>query len=305
MNTTCEAYLLLCVCLLAGGCKEQPVSTQTGTAAPQMEVQQEPLQPLPVVAPQDRKVVALGAALFSETRLSSDGTVACASCHDLAKGGQDGRRVSLGVGGLLGEVNAPSVLNSGLNFVQFWDGRAASLEDQAGAPLTNPREMKSTWANVLSFLRTDPEYDQRFRLAFGTQADEASVRSALASFERSLITRNSRFDRWLGGEKTLTPNEVAGYERFKGVGCIACHQGANVGGNMFQRFGVMGEILRRPRTHPSGGLRSLQRHSPGVRSFRVPRAELAERRAHRALLSRRLRGYAGERRWHDGQVSTG
>lgn len=243
MNTTCEAYLLLCVCLLAGGCKEQPVSTQTGTAAPQMEVQQEPLQPLPVVAPQDRKVVALGAALFSETRLSSDGTVACASCHDLAKGGQDGRRVSLGVGGLLGEVNAPSVLNSGLNFVQFWDGRAASLEDQAGAPLTNPREMKSTWANVLSFLRTDPEYDQRFRLAFGTQADEASVRSALASFERSLITRNSRFDRWLGGEKTLTPNEVAGYERFKGVGCIACHQGANVGGNMFQRFGVMGEYF--------------------------------------------------------------
>jgi cytochrome c peroxidase len=141
-------------------------------------------------------------------------------------------------------VNAPSVFNSGFNFVQFWDGRAATLEEQIGGPLTSPNEMGSDWPRVLAFLGGNAEYVKRFRVAFPDGVSEGNVRAAVASFERTLNTPNARFDLWLRGDKqALSEVEKAGYERFKAVGCVACHQGGNVGGNMFQRFGVMGEYF--------------------------------------------------------------
>ncbi len=230
--------------LLASACKEPASLEERHESTPQAQLQEEPLQALPPAPREDANRVALGRQLFAERRLSADGTVACVSCHILGQAGQDGRKVSLGVHQRAGSVNAPSVLNAGFNFVQFWDGRAATLEDQVSGPLTNPAEMGGDWARTLGFLKTDASYSAAFARAFGDGVTETNIRSAFAAYERTLVTPDSRFDRWLRGEKgALSPDELAGYERFKSVGCVACHQGANVGGNMFQRFGVMGEYF--------------------------------------------------------------
>lgn len=204
----------------------------------------EPLQALPPAPDLPVNVVRLGERLYHDPRLSGDGKVSCASCHVIAEGGDDGKKASVGIGGQLGSINAPTVLNSGLNFAQFWDGRAETLEAQAGGPIENPKEMGGSWDKALAMLKRDASYQEEFSKAFPGGITEANVRTAIATFERTLLTPGSRFDRWLGGEKdALSAEEREGYELFKGVGCIACHQGQNVGGNMFQRFGVIGDYF--------------------------------------------------------------
>jgi cytochrome c peroxidase len=224
--------------------KRAPARTAEETT-PVVEFHDEPIQPLPKAPPQDPRIVRLGEKLYHDKRLSSDKTVACASCHVIAEGGDDNRKTSIGIQGLAGGINAPTVLNAGLNFVQFWDGRAATLEDQAGGPVENPIEMGNTIAQLLVTLKGDPEYARDFGAAFPDGVTEANFRKAVATFERTLMTPNSRFDRWLSGDASAaTASELAGYELFKRVGCIACHQGENAGGNMFQRFGVMGDYFK-------------------------------------------------------------
>jgi len=240
-----ELLSLVVGALFLGSCTESASAPPHRERVAELSVQQEPLQPLPRAAPQDSRRVTLGADLFSDRRLSIDGTVACASCHVLTKAGQDGRRTSSGVHDAPGSVNALTVFNSGFNFVQFWDGRATTLEEQVGGPLTNPNEMGSDWPRTLAFLKNDPDYRSRFGSLFPDGLSEANVRSAISSFERSLTTPDSRFDLWLRGEQhALTALEISGYERFKAVGCVACHQGSNVGGNMFQRLGIMGDYFQ-------------------------------------------------------------
>lgn len=208
-------------------------------------VNREPLGALPEVPALDARRVALGKRLFDDAALSSDGKVSCATCHDLARGGDDGKARSPGVNGKLGGVNAPTVFNASLNFVQFWDGRAASLEEQVGGPITNPLEMAMTWPRVLAVLKANPSYTAEFGAAFPDGVTEPNVRTAIADFERTLVTTGSRFDRFLSGDQTaLDAQARTGYETFKSVGCIACHQGSNVGGNMFQRFGVLGDYFK-------------------------------------------------------------
>lgn len=243
--TRVRAAAALVSLLVLTACREQSEPLHHRSVGAQLALQQEPLQPLPAAPRQDPALIALGEKLFFEPRLSADGTVACSTCHVFSKGGQDGRRAPLGIRGLLGPTNTPSVFNSGFNFVQFWDGHALTLEDQMGAPLTNPNEMANDWKSVLAFLERDSQYAAAFRAAFPDGLTERNVRAAVASFERTLVTPNARFDSWLRGQKdALTDIERAGYERFKAVGCVACHQGSNVGGNMFQRFGVMGEYFQ-------------------------------------------------------------
>jgi len=151
--------------------------------------------------------------------------------------------VSRGVGGALGSINAPTVLNAGFNFRQFWDGRAATLEEQAGGPVENPVEMGSSWAQVIGKLQADPDLKGAFQQAFGGPPSPERVKQALAEYERSLVTP-SRFDRWLGGDKgALSEDEAAGYRLFKHHGCIACHQGVNLGGGSYQRFGIMDDYF--------------------------------------------------------------
>jgi cytochrome c peroxidase len=190
----------------------------------------------------------------------------------LGKGGVDAKPLSLGVSGKLGLVNAPTVYNSSLNFVQFWDGRAATLEEQVGGPITNPIEMGSSWSKVLAALAKDPSYVADFAALPGG-VTEANVRRAIADFERTLLTRGSAYDRFLAGdEKALSSEARAGYEMFKSVGCIACHQGRNVGGNMFQRFGVLGDYFK-DRGHVSDadyGRYNVTHNESDRYVFRVP-----------------------------------
>lgn len=199
-----------------------------------------PIEPLRDPRPEDPARVALGERLFHDPGLSGDGSVSCASCHDLAQGGDDGRRVSIGIDGQLGQRNAPTVLNSGLNVRQFWDGRAATLEEQAGEPIENPVEMGSDWDTVLAHLERDATYVAAFREAFGAPPSREGVRRAIAAFERTLVTTGAPFDRYLLGDPSAVNEAVVrGYETFRRMGCITCHQGENVGGNMMQPLGRM------------------------------------------------------------------
>lgn len=200
-----------------------------------------PLQPISGLNPER---VALGGKLFHDKRLSADLSLACVSCHDLAQGGADGRQFSAGVGNALGSINAPTVFNSGYSFAQFWDGRAATLEEQAAGPIQNPVEMAATWPQVLARLEQDGDIKAAFKRIYRDGLTAANVLDAIAAFERSLVTVNSRFDRYLRGEiEILTALEMDGYRRFREYGCTSCHQGALVGGNMYQKFGVLGDYF--------------------------------------------------------------
>ncbi len=199
-----------------------------------------PIVPIPALDDLDPKTVALGERLFHDPQLSRDGTISCASCHDIATGGDDGLRLSVGIGGKVGDRNAPTVLNTRFNSRQFWDGRATSLEAQVDGPIEHPKEMGSSWENVIATLAADPGYTQAFLDTFGTPPDVEHVREALAVFERSLITPNGPFDRYLAGDEDAIDDKAKrGYEVFVQTGCVACHQGVNVGGNMLQSLGRM------------------------------------------------------------------
>lgn len=202
----------------------------------------QPLPALPPDLPADK--LALGGRLFFERRLSADDSIACASCHDLEHGGADRRRFSVGVRGAVGVVNAPTVFNAALAFAQFWDGRAATLEEQAAGPVHNPLEMASNWQQVVGKLGQDASYVAAFAKVYPRQAISGErIVDAIAAYERSLLTE-SRFDRFLRGDAgALSGLEQSGYKRFQDFGCVSCHQGALLGGNMFQRFGVMADYF--------------------------------------------------------------
>lgn len=222
--------------------RSAPAPVPAASSHASLAATHEPLLPLPSPPPLDPRKVELGRLIFADPRMSHDDTLSCASCHNLQNGGVDSQPRSRGIGGQLGNINAPTVFNSSLNFRQFWDGRARTLEDQAAGPVHNPVEMGSSWPEVVAKLKADPDYRARFDEIYGG-VEPAAIQNAIATFERSLLTP-SRFDRYLRGDHdALTADEIAGYELFKRYGCTACHQGANIGGNMFQKFGVMGDYF--------------------------------------------------------------
>ncbi|KMT57562.1 cytochrome B6 [Pseudomonas fildesensis] len=205
----------------------------------------EPLKPLPPEPALDRATVELGRQLFNEKRLSVNGSLSCASCHQLATGGADNKPFSLGFDGKPVRVNTPTVFNASLNFKQFWDGRATTLEAQIEQVVISPAEMGSDWKTVIDNLAAMPQYQAAFTQVYPDGVTAANVKNALATYERTLLTPNSRFDQYLlGNTEILTLEEKYGYQRFKEYGCIACHQGVNIGGNMFQKFGVMGDYFK-------------------------------------------------------------
>jgi cytochrome c peroxidase len=196
--------------------------------------------PIPLSLSLDSRKVELGGQLFNDPKLSGDGSVACAHCHDLATGGVDRMLHSRGIGGQEGGINAPTVYNSGFNFRQFWDGRAGTLEDQIDGPLQNPIEMGSTWPHAIAAISENQQYGSAFKTIYRDGIQQQNIKDAIATFERSLITPNSRFDRFLRGDQTaLNRQEQAGFELFKQIGCTSCHQGMNIGSNMYQKLGVM------------------------------------------------------------------
>jgi cytochrome c peroxidase len=179
--------------------------------------------------------VELGNRLFEDRRLSGDGTVSRASCHGLDKGGTDQSAVSTGIRNQTGGINDPSVFNSSYNVRQFWDGRAQDLYEQAGGPVENPIEMGARFSDVIARLGEVEDYRQRFAQVYGAEGiSKRTITDAIAEFEKSLVTVDSPFDKYLRGDDgAITPEQKQGYALFKSVGCSTCHFGPAVGGRTF------------------------------------------------------------------------
>lgn len=217
------------------------LETSFQAEATELQTGQKPIEPL-IILDLDRDKIALGKKLFHDPRLSTNNT-SCASCHNLATGGTDHLAVSISADGQKLDFNAPTVFNSGLNFKQFWNGRAATLEEQIEEPINNYREMASSWSKIISYLENNQEYVQDFRTIYSDAIQVSNIKDAIATFERSLITP-SRFDQFLAGKtQAITSKEKRGYELFQSYGCIACHQGINIGGNMFQALGIVNDYF--------------------------------------------------------------
>jgi cytochrome c peroxidase len=203
----------------------------------------EPITTIPSQIDYNLDKALLGRTLFSDRILSLDRSVSCASCHDLASGGSDHEPLSAGVRGQHGLMNAPTVFNAVFNFRQSWNGRDPGLREQADGPIHNPVEMRMTTVEVERRLNADARYRRDFSRIYGKDIVAYNdVLDAIAEFEKSLVTPDSRFDRYLRGELNLTDEEKKGYQTFKELGCITCHNGVNVGGNSFQKVGVLNQF---------------------------------------------------------------
>jgi len=198
------------------------------------------ITPIPTKISIDFNKAKLGEKLFNETRLSKNNTISCATCHILEEGGDDNLAVSIGINNQEGTRNSPTVLNARFNSNQFWDGRAKDLKDQAKGPIHNPIEMGSNFQEVISKLNKDKNYKLQFNALYSDGITGDNITDAIAEFEKTLITPNSRFDKYLNGvQDALSKEEIEGYQLFKEYGCISCHNGINIGGNLMQKIGVI------------------------------------------------------------------
>ena len=237
------------------------VIAATASAAPQPQTpslpaaaDQEPITPVPLPPAADPLKLALGERLFADPRLSHDGQLTCSSCHDLHSNGADGKRQRVAGDGSILPFNTLTVFNAALSFRLNWEGNFRTLEAQAESSLENTANLATNANEVLKKLDADPEVVRRFTRAYGHRPDRTSLLDAIATYERSLVTPGSRFDRWLEGDTgALSEEEQNGYRLFKSLGCVSCHQGVNVGGNLFERHGIFHplaspkpEILRVP-----------------------------------------------------------
>jgi len=204
-----------------------------------MALRDEPIQPIPPLPDLDARKLALGRRLFHDASLSADGDTSCARCHPLDQGGTDGRPLALGGDGNTQLFNTPTVFNASLHFRHFWDGRAETLAEQIDE--ARETELKLGWPELLARVRADEGYRTEFAALYEGGIDREAFTDALVTFERSLLTPDSPFDLYLRGQReVITPEQLAGYALFKRRGCISCHQGVAVGGNLFQRFGLRG-----------------------------------------------------------------
>jgi cytochrome c peroxidase len=208
----------------------------------------EPVQPVPKKIKYDREKAELGKLLFHDPILSKDNRTSCSYCHDLYnKCGTDHRPVAKGCHDKRGKVNTPTVLNAVFNFRFFWDGRAKSLKEQIYGPIQNPKEMNMKLEEVVKRIEKHPVYSRKFRKIYNTNKITFDmIADAIAEFEKALITPDSKFDRFLRGETKLSEKEMEGYKLFKKLGCITCHNGVNLGGNSFQKVGVVKEYPWKP-----------------------------------------------------------
>ncbi|MDJ0897962.1 MAG: cytochrome-c peroxidase [Xenococcus sp. MO_188.B8] len=205
----------------------------------------EPILPIPINLELDEAKVQLGNQLFHDPKLSSNDTISCATCHLLDKGGTDRIPTSVGMLGSNTGVNSPTVYNSGFLFRYFWDGRAKSLEEQIEGPISAAKEMGGLgWSEIIEKLNDSPEYVKAFKKLYNQEINQDNIKDAIATFERSLYTPNAQFDYYLKGNKNAISQQAKeGYSLFKSYGCITCHQGMLVGGNMFQSLGLFGDYF--------------------------------------------------------------
>ena len=279
----CLALLLVITATVAAA----PESQISGLQAP---ADQEPITAVPLPPAADPLKLALGERLFVDSRLSHDGGLTCASCHDMHSNGADGKSKRVARDGSILPFNIPTIFNAALSFRLNWEGNFRTLEAQTESSLENTANLATNAKEVLKKLDADPEMVRQFTKAYGHPADRASLLDAIATYEQSLLTPGSRFDRWLGGDTAaLSAEEQHGYGLFKSLGCISCHQGVNVGGNLFQRHGIFHplasptpEILRVP------SLRNVATTPPYFHDGSAPTLGEAVRRMGTAQLDRTL-----------------
>lgn len=193
--------------------------------------------PEPALSKRDLDIAKLGMQIFLDPNLSSNNRVSCESCHHIFDNGAEKRRVSLGVQGL-GARNSPTVFNVAQNSRFFWDGRASSLATQMDGPVHNPLEMNTNWQKITHYVASVPAYKEQFDAHFAGTINEATIKESLSAFMEALDTPDAPFDRFLKGDKTaISQTAQNGWQKFKMLGCVACHQGTNIGGNLFQKFG--------------------------------------------------------------------
>ena len=245
---------------------------------------EEPIAPLIAIKGLSASKVSLGQSLFNDVRLSKDNSISCASCHILSKHGADNQARSIGINGSIGTIKTPTVYNSAFNFVQFWDGRSRTLKQQVSGPIHNPIEMGSNWVEVVKKLNVDKSTLSRFEAIYTDGITASNIADAIMVFERSLVTSGAPFDRWLGGdENALSEEEKKGYTLFKAFGCISCHQGRNVGGNMYASMGAMGDYFSdrdRPITKSDYGRFNVTGIEQDKFLFKVPSLRLAALQTH-------------------------
>jgi len=274
--------LLLCLLLSCGAAAQVPGAPGTAPS--------EPITPIPPPPAASPLKVALGERLFEDPRLSHDGSRSCASCHDVHTNGADGERFDRAPSGSFLPRNTSTVFNTALSFRLGWEGQFKNLEQQAEGSLTDPIFMATTIDEVLGKLKADPQVTRLFGEAYGHGPDRAALLDAVATYERSLVTPASRFDRWLEGDAAaLSPEAQNGYRLFKSLGCISCHQGVNVGGNLFERHGIFHplaspkpEILRVP------SLRNVATSPPYFHDGSAPTLDDAVRKMGFAQLNQTL-----------------
>lgn len=229
----------------------------------------EPVKPIqPAVVTEPAKV-DLGKKLFFEPRLSMSGIISCNTCHNLSLGGTDNLKTSIGHKWQAGPVNSPTVFNSSLSIAQFWDGRAANLKEQAAGPIQAEIEMAMPHTLAVDVLSSIPGYLELMQQVYGTpEVNLDRITDAIAAFEETLVTPNSRFDQWLmGDDNAITAKELAGYQLFKNSGCVACHNGEALGGTSFQKMGLVAPYET---TSPAEGRSAVTGKDKDRFSFKVP-----------------------------------
>jgi cytochrome c peroxidase len=285
-------YIIVIYALIVGGPQLSAASSQTFDQVPELTstTAREPITPTPEAVPIDALKSALGERLFKDVRLSHDNSRSCSSCHDLDANGASPNRHDTGMDGAHVPLNTLTVFNAALNFRFGWEGKFRTLESQAALSLESPWTMGTSSSEVVQKLNTDLNIRRAFAEAYGRGPNIADVLDAIASFERTLVTPDSRFDRWLAGDTTaLSADELNGYRLFKSLGCVSCHQGVNVGGNLFERHGIFHplasshpEIIRVP------SLRNVATTAPYFHDGSAPTLDAAVRRMAVAQLNSTL-----------------
>jgi cytochrome c peroxidase len=280
-------YGLCWICLgavLAGVAVAQapPRLTEFSPAMPVTD--EEPITPIPRPPAADPLKLTLGEHLFNDPRLSADGKLACSSCHDTRTNGAGGKAAHAG------SLDTLTVFNASLNFRLNWEGNFRSLAAQAESSLENPANLHTSVDEVIRKLNADPDIVSNFRAAYGRPPERDNFLDALVTFERSLLTPGSRFDRWLSGDASaLSADELEGYRFFKSFGCSSCHQGVNVGGNLFERQGIFRQLVAgQPETVRVPSLRNVATTAPYFHDGSAATLEDAVRRMAAAQLDRTL-----------------
>lgn len=265
--------------MLAGACSQPPAAPLPSSEVPTpFSADEAPgladtlFAPLPASVTLDPKKVALGARLFPDPRLSGDGRVSCVSCHDLNKGGANGLAKSDLPGRGPVAVNVPTIFNAAYSFRFSWSGRFRDIGEQLDVAMFGKAALGGSWEQACDRLLKDTELVQAFRAAFPEGLTADTLREAMSVYSLSLSTPNSRFDRYLRREIELSTDELAGYELFRDYGCVSCHQGINIGGNMVQRFGVMRDYFagREGLGDADQGLYMATKREEDRHVFRVP-----------------------------------